>query len=56
MVCTLLTIGLEESAADMVISQLMDAFSLPELIREFITSEYLPEIRNATAGKFYQWT
>jgi len=49
LVCTLLTIGLEESAADMVISQLMDAFSLPELIREFITSEYLPEIRNATA-------
>jgi len=48
-VVTLLTLQLPQDQVDAVLPPLMDAFSLPNDTRAFITDLYLPELRAGTA-------
>ena len=45
---TVLTVLYEEDVIDQVVDYLIDAFHLPEDIKEFCLLTFVPEIRNAT--------
>ena len=44
-VIDMLTFSLPEWMVDLILGKLMNAFPLPEDVREFINTKYIPEIR-----------
>ena len=47
-VSTVMTIGFEKETVDFLFPKLSDIFKLPDEMREFMETQYLPEIRRAT--------